>query len=120
MLKKIQIFKAGKYGESSNRVWNDEEVKQLKDNYDFNFRRAMVKLGHDGFLENEKPAVGWVESLSINDKGILEANVNFIDDEVKNIKDKYINVSGNPSPARRGAPCAPATCGCCSSPPSAC
>jgi len=93
MKKKIQIFKAGTYGENSNRIWNEDEVKQLKDNYDFNYRRAMVKLGHDGFFDSEKPAVGWVESLEINDNGILEANVNFNDDDVKNIKDKYINVS---------------------------
>jgi hypothetical protein len=93
MLKKIQIFRAGRYGESSNRIWNDEEVRQLRDNFDTSFRRAPVKLGHDGFLENEKPAVGWVESLEINDNGILEANVNFNDNDIKDIKDKYINVS---------------------------
>jgi cytochrome c553 len=92
MLKKIQIFKAGRYGESSNRIWNDEEVAELQNNFDNSFRRAPVKLGHDGFLENEKPAVGWVEDLELNN-GVLEANVNFADDEIKNIKDKYINVS---------------------------
>jgi len=93
MLKKIEIFKAGTYGESESRIWSDDEVKQLQANYDFNYRRAMAKLGHDGFFDNEKPAVGWVESLEVNDKGILVANVNFNDDDVKNIKDKYINVS---------------------------
>jgi len=97
MLKKIHIFKTGNYGESEARKWNNEEVKQLANNYDFNYRRAMVKLGHDGFFDSEKPAVGWVKSLEYkedeNGKGNLYANVEFNDNEIDNIKDKYINVS---------------------------
>jgi len=97
MLKKIHIFRAGNYGETSSRKWNNDEVKQLVDNYDFSYRRAMVKLGHDGFLEEEKPAVGWVKSLeyTTDDKGVgnVYANVEFNDNEIDNIKDKYINVS---------------------------
>jgi len=97
MLKKIHIFRAGNYGETSSRKWNNDEVKQLVNNYDFNFRRAMVKLGHDGILENEKPAVGWVKSLeyTTDDKGVgnVYAIVEFNDNEIDNIKDKYINVS---------------------------
>lgn len=92
MLKKIQVFKAGRYGDTAGRIWNNDEVKQVADNFNPDFRRAPVKLGHEGFFDNEKPAVGWVKSLEFNN-GILEANVNFVDSEIKNIKDKYINVS---------------------------
>jgi len=97
MLKKIHIFKAGNYGETSSRKWNNDEVKQLVNNYDFNFRRAMVKLGHDGIFDSEKPAVGWVKSLEYTtddkDVGNVYAIVEFNDNEIDNIKDKYINVS---------------------------
>ena len=96
MKKKIHIFKAGNFGETSSRKWNNDEVKQLVNNYDFNFRRAMVKLGHDGFLEEEKPAIGWVKGLEVEDKNGVSnvyAIVDFNDNEIKNIKDKYINVS---------------------------
>ena len=92
MLKEFQIFKAGKYGESESRVWTDDEVKQIIDNYDYNFRRAMIKLGHDGILDGEKPAVGWVEDVYLKN-GVLYAKGNFNNDDIKNIKDKYINVS---------------------------
>ena len=97
MLKKIHIFKAGNYGDIEARKWNNEEVRQLKDNYDFNYRRAMVKLGHDGFFDNERPAVGWVKNLEYkeDEKGVgnLYANVDFNDEDIKDVKDKYINVS---------------------------
>jgi hypothetical protein len=94
MLKRIEIFKAGKYGETAGRIWSDDEVRQMAQNFDPSFRRAPVKLGHDGLLDGEKPAVGWVKALNFNEeKKVLEADVEFIDDEIPNIKDKYINVS---------------------------
>ncbi len=92
MLKDFQIFKAGKYGESESRIWTNDEVKQIVDNYDYNFRRAMIKLGHDGILDGEKPAVGWVKDVYLKN-GVLYAKGDFNDDDIKNIKDKYINVS---------------------------
>jgi len=93
IIKEFEIFKAGKYGESESRVWTDEEVRQLKDNYDYNFRRSPIKLGHDGFFDSERPAVGWVKELKINDNGVLVAVGEFNKKDVEEIKDRYINVS---------------------------
>jgi len=93
LLKQIEVFKAGVYGENDNRIWSDDEVKQMQENYNYSYRRAAVKLGHDGLFDIEKPAVGWVESVYLNDNNILVAVVNFNDDDVKDIKDKYINAS---------------------------
>ena len=90
---KIQIFKAGRYGESESRIWSVEEVQSLVDNYDPSYRNAPVILGHNDW-NGEKPAYGWVESLSIDDKGILHADIEYNDELGEMVSKKmYTRVS---------------------------
>ena len=97
MLKRIHIFKSGNYGDSKARQWTNEELKQMVSNYDFGYRRAMVKIGHDGLFSDEKGAVGWVGSLEYKEdnkgRGNVYAVVDFKDEDIPKIKDRYINVS---------------------------
>jgi len=90
---KIEIFKPGVYGESKSRIWSNSEVLELVDNYDPNYRRAPVILGHNDY-NGEKPAYGWVKSLEINDNAIVEAVIEF-EDELEELikKGRYKNVS---------------------------
>lgn len=90
---KIEIFKAGKYGDDTNRQFSKKEVQQIIDNYDISFRQAPVVLGHNSLFDGEKPAYGWVESLEL-ENDILKANITF-NDELKDLvkSKKYQNVS---------------------------
>jgi len=75
---KIQIFKAGVYGNSESRVWSREECQQLVDNYDVAFRSAPIILGHNDW-NGEKPAYGYAQTLGIDDNGVVFANIEYND-----------------------------------------
>jgi hypothetical protein len=92
---KIEIFKKGRYGDSESRIWSDREVDELVDNYDTGFRSAPIILGHNSlWSETEKPAMGWVQKLEKNSKGIVEAIIEY-NEELEELvkKKKYKNVS---------------------------
>ena len=77
---KIEVFKAGVYGNNESRVWNEIEVKEIVDNYDASYRNAPVILGHNDWDGKEKPAYGWALGFSINEKKVLIAEIEYNDD----------------------------------------
>jgi len=90
---KIEIFKAGRYGDNERRIWNDREVTELVENYDPAYRSAPIILGHNDW-NGEKPAYGWVQSLEKNDKGVVVATIEYNDELEELVKQKkYKNVS---------------------------
>lgn len=91
---KIEIFKSGDYGDHESRKWSKKETQELVSNYDTSYRQAPIILGHNGLFDGEKPAFGWVNSLSINDKDVVVADVEY-SDELQDMvsKQMYKNVS---------------------------
>ncbi len=90
---KIEVFKAGVYGDSEGRIWSQTEVQELQENYDSSYRNAPVILGHNEW-SGEKPAYGWAESFEVDENGVLLANIEYNDELGGMIKNKmYTRVS---------------------------
>lgn len=83
---KIEVFKPGRYGDSEQRIWNEQEVKDLVNNYKPDFRNAPIILGHNTW--EEKPAYGWCQSLELNEKGVVVANIEYTDELEKFVSQK--------------------------------
>jgi len=91
---KIEVFKAGMYGQDEARIWSQEEVQDIIDNYEPDYRSAPVILGHNGWDGEEKPAYGWATGFSLNDNNILIADIEYNDDLGELVKNKmYSRVS---------------------------
>ena len=91
---KIEVFKAGVYGDSEARIWSQEEVQDIVSNYDASYRNAPVILGHNDWDGKEKPAYGWATDFSINDENVLIAEIEYNDELGEMIKNKmYSRVS---------------------------
>ncbi len=58
----IEVFKSGKHTDSkgNTRMWNDEDLDRIIQNYDAQEHEAPVVIGHPSV---EAPAYGWVEAL---------------------------------------------------------
>ena len=91
---KIEVFKAGVYGDSESRIWSQTEVQEIVDNYDPAYRNAPIILGHNTWSGEEKPAYGWALKFEVNDNGVLVAEVEYNDDLEEMVKKKmYTRVS---------------------------
>jgi len=81
--KKIEVFRAGNYGE--DRIYTKDDVQAMADNYDPEFQKAPAVLGHP--WEYDAPAYGWVLSLSRKGKS-LWADMELLPELVDLIKSK--------------------------------
>lgn len=66
----IEVFKVGTH---NGIPWTNEDIQAIVDNYDTNFLRAPIIIGHKGPFEPEAPAYGYVDEL-INENGVLKAS----------------------------------------------
>jgi len=91
---KIEVFKAGVYGDNPSRIWSQTEVQEVIDNYEAGYRSSPVILGHNDWDGKEKPAYGWATNFSLSDDNILVAEIEYNDELGEMIKNKmYTRVS---------------------------
>ena len=108
MNNKIEVFRAGTHVDMSGAhvTISDDDLAQTAAQYDKNAMEAPIVVGHP---KTDSPAYGWVSGLSVDESGVLIANIEQLDPEfaeiVKAGRYKHVSASfyapqspGNPKP----------------------
>lgn len=98
---KIEAFKPGEHTDSAGnkRIWTDNDINAICTIYNERVKAdpsliAPIVKGHP---ENNDPAFGWVDNLSVNNEGVLIAELKEINpefkEEVKNGAFKKVSIA---------------------------
>ena len=94
MKKQIEVFRAGSFKSMSGAVqkFSQEDVRAIAEIYDPTTNPAPVVLGHP---KDDSPAYGWASAFSVNDGGVLLAEIDQLDESLVEAvnKGRYKNIS---------------------------